>query len=112
MNLYAELMDEMPDLHPGCLVASITYQEQMFDPEVRRMNRECVLGLRRRFADWLAECAERHPPAGLVDVNALADQVTVVLEGGIIISKALNDRAILGRQLRLFRDHVKMAFGA
>ena len=112
LNLYAEVMDEMPDLHPGCLVATITYQDQMFDAEVRRMNRDSVLALRQRFADWLAEVADRYPPASIVDVNALADQVTVVVEGGIILSKALGDRKLMGRQMRLFRDHVKTVFAA
>src|ERR1044071_5850391 len=87
LNLYAEMMDEMPELHPGCLVASITYQEQLFDAEVRRMNVDSVLALRRRFADWLAEAVARHPGAGLVDVNALADHVTVIVEGAIVLSK-------------------------
>ena len=112
LNLYAELMDDMPDLHPGCLVATITYQDQMFDAEVRRMNVESVVALRERFADWLAEAAERHPPSGLVDVNALADHVTVIVEGAIILSKALSDRQLMGRQMRLFREHVKLLFGA
>ena len=112
LNLYAELMDEMPDLHPGCLVATITYQDRMFDAEVRRMNRESVLALRQRFADWLADVAGRHPPQVVIDVNAMADQVTVIVEGAIILSKALNDRRLMGRQMRLFRDHVKTVFGA
>ena len=112
LNLYAELMDDMPDLHPGCLVATITYQDQMFDAEVRRMNVESVVALRGRFADWLAEAAARHPPEGLVDVNALADHVTVIVEGAIILSKALSDRLLMGRQMRLFREHVKLLFGA
>ena len=112
LNLYAELMDEMPDLHPGCLVATVTYQDQMFDREVRRMNAESVVALRQRFADWLAEAAARHPPPHLVDVNALADHVTVIVEGAIILSKALSDRQLMGRQMRLFREHVKLLFGA
>jgi AcrR family transcriptional regulator len=111
LNLYAEVMDEMPDLHPGCLVATITYQDQMFDAEVRRMNRESVLALRQRFADWLSEVAESHPPKELIDVNAMADQVTVIVEGAIILSKALGDRHLMGRQMRLFREHVKTVFG-
>ena len=53
LNLYAEMMDEMPELHPGCLVATITYQEQMFDSAVREMNAESVIALRLRFANWL-----------------------------------------------------------
>jgi AcrR family transcriptional regulator len=111
LNLYAEVMDNMPDLHPGCLVATITYQDQMFDREVRRMNQESVLALRRRFAVWLGQIVERHPPRVPVDVDAMADHVTVVVEGGIILSKALADRQLMGRHLRLFRDHLKFVFG-
>jgi len=112
LNLYAELMDEMPELHPGCLVATITYQEQMFDRAVREMNAESVIALRLRFANWLGEIAARHPPSVAVELTALADNVTVIVEGAIILSKALNDRGLMGRHLRLFRDHVKFVFGA
>jgi TetR/AcrR family transcriptional regulator, transcriptional repressor for nem operon len=112
LNLYAELMDEMSDLHPGCLVATITYQEQLFDAEVKRMNADSVRALRRRFADWLEEIAVRHPPLAVIDLDALADHLTVVVEGGIILSRALADRRLMGRHLRLFRDQVKQIFGA
>jgi AcrR family transcriptional regulator len=112
LNLYAEMMDEMPELHPGCLVATITYQEQMFDAAVREMNAESVLALRLRFANWLLEIAARHRPLYPVDLQAMADNVTVIVEGAIILSKALNDRGLMGRHTRLFRDHVKLVFGA
>jgi hypothetical protein len=82
----------------------------MFDPAVREMNRDSVIALRRRFADWLAEIVARHPGAA-IDVDALADHLTVVVEGGIILSRALSDRSLMGRHLRLFREHVKAAFG-
>ena len=109
LNLYAEMMDDMPELHPGCLVATITYQEQMFDAEVRRMNVDGVLALRKRFADWLGEIVDHQPNASLVDVNALADHLTVIVEGAIILSKALDDRRLMGRHMRLFREQVKQA---
>ena len=112
LNLYAEMMDEMPDLHPGCMVAAITYQEQMFDAEVRRMNVDGVLALRKRFADWLGEIVDHQANASLVDVNALADHLTVIVEGAIILSKALDDRRLMGRHMRLFREQVKQAFAA
>ena len=110
LNLYAQMMDDMETLHPGCLVASITYQEQMFDAEVRRMNVDGVLALRKRFADWLGEIVDHQPNASLVDVNALADHLTVIVEGAIILSKALDDRQLMGRHMRLFREQVKQAF--
>jgi TetR/AcrR family transcriptional regulator, transcriptional repressor for nem operon len=112
LNLYAETMDEMPDLHPGCLVAAITYQEQMFDRDVRRMNADSILGLRARFREWLDEIGAKHPPKIDTDLDALADQLTAVVEGSIILSKALSDPRLMGRQMRLFRDHVKLIFGA
>jgi AcrR family transcriptional regulator len=112
LNLYAELMDEMPELHPGCLVATVTYQDQLFDAEVKRMNTDSVLDLRRRFGGWLAEIAARHPPQDFVDLDALADHLTVVVEGAIILSRALGDRRLMGRQMRLYRDQVKAVFGA
>ena len=111
LKLYADVMDEMPDLHPGCLVATITYQDQMFDGEVRRMNRDSVLALRERFGHWLTEIAMRHPPRHPVDLDALADHVTVIVEGAIILSRALGDRGLMGRQMRLFREQVKGIFG-
>jgi TetR/AcrR family transcriptional regulator, transcriptional repressor for nem operon len=110
LNLYAEVMDEMPELHPGCLVATITYQEQLFDREVRRMNVESVLALRRRFSEWLAEIAALYPWRSDTDLEALADNLTVIVEGSIILSKALGDRTLMGRQTRLFRDHIKLIF--
>jgi hypothetical protein len=46
------------------------------------------------------------------DLVAVADQVTTVVEGAIILSKATGDLQLMGRQMRLFRDHVKLVFGA
>lgn len=112
LNLYAGVMDEMTELHPGCLVASITYQEQFFENRVRGMNLDYVLNLRARFNAWLEKAAAAHPPRTAIDLEALADQVTTVVEGAIVLSRATGDLNLMGRQMRLFRDHVKLIFGA
>ncbi|WP_310467975.1 TetR/AcrR family transcriptional regulator [Sphingomonas sp.] len=112
LNIYAQMMDDMEVLHPGCMVASITYQERMFDAEVKQMNVDYLLRMRRRFAVWFKEIAADHPPKGDVDLDALADNLTAIVEGAIILSKALNDEGLMGRQTRLFRNHVKLIFGA
>ncbi|RVT94561.1 TetR/AcrR family transcriptional regulator [Sphingomonas crocodyli] len=111
IRLFAETMDDLPELHPGCLAASITYQERFFDREVTRLIRETAIGWRTRFHDWLSEIAELYPPAIPADLTALADHFTVVADGGIITSRALGDKAIIGRQMRLLHDHVKLLFG-
>lgn len=112
LNLYAQMMDDMEALHPGCMVASITYQERMFDAEVRQMNIDYLLRMRRRFAGWLEHIIARHPPAAEVDIDGLADNLTAIVEGAIILSKALSDQGLMGRQTRLFRNHIKLIFGA
>lgn len=112
LNLYAQMMDDMETLHPGCMVASITYQERMFDAEVRQMNVDYLLRTRQRFAHWLKQSTAKYPPAAGVDIDGLADNLTAIVEGAIILSKALSDQGLMGRQTRLFRNHVKLIFGA
>jgi AcrR family transcriptional regulator len=112
LNLYAQMMDDMESLHPGCMVASVAYQERMFDAELRQMNVDYIVRMRRRFREWLERASSKHPPSEDVDLDALADNLTVIIEGAIILSRSLRDPALMGRQTRLFRHHVKAIFGA
>jgi AcrR family transcriptional regulator len=112
LNLYAQMMDDMETLHPGCMVASIAYQERMFDTELKQMNVDYILRMRTRFAGWLVDICGKSPPSGDVDIDALADNLTTIIEGAIILSRALRDPGLMGRQTRLFRNHIKLIFGA
>ena len=49
LKLLAEMMSDLPETHPGCMVASFCYQEQLFNKKIRELNRAGVLGWRRRF---------------------------------------------------------------
>ena len=111
LNLYAETVDGLEELHPGCLVASIVYQDQVFDREIQRLNSEAVIRWRARFLGWLEAIDEKYEPVLPIDREALADGLSAVVEGSIILAKALDDRALMGRQIRLFRDMVKTAYG-
>jgi AcrR family transcriptional regulator len=112
LNLYAQMMDDMEALHPGCMVASVAYQERMFDSELKQMNVDYILRMRKRFAAWFDEVSERHPPKADVDIGALADNLTAIIEGAIILSRSLQDQSLMGKQTRLFRNHIKLIFGA
>lgn len=111
LNLYAQLMDDMETLHPGCMVASVAYQERMFDAGLKQMNVDYILRMRRRFRDWLEEVSVTYPPKLDVDLEALADSLTVLIEGAIILSRSLRDQSLMGKQTRLFRNHIKLIFG-
>ena len=112
LNLYAQMMDDMESLHPGCMVASVAYQERMFDAELKQMNVDYILRMRRRFRNWLEEVIAAHPPRDLVDLDALADHLTTIVEGAIVMSRSLQDLRLMGGQTRLFRSYVKLLFAA
>ena len=53
LKMMAEMMGDLPNGHPGCLVASYCYQDRLFDREVRELNTAAVLNWRRRFRQRL-----------------------------------------------------------
>ena len=112
LNLYAQMMDDMEALHPGCMVATVTYQERLFDARMKQMNVDYLEGMRARFRAWFEGISERYPPRSEVDLDALSDHLTIIVEGAIIYAKALRDPDMMGRQTRLFRSHIKLLFGA
>ncbi len=112
LDLYAEAMDEMEELHPGCLVAAILYQEQAFDREVRKVLFDTAMRWRARFRQWFLDIETRYRPVTAIDLDTIADSFSAMIEGSIVLTRALNDRKLLGRQLRLFRDMVKTTYTA
>ncbi|MDO9487131.1 MAG: TetR/AcrR family transcriptional regulator [Sphingomonadaceae bacterium] len=110
LKLFAETMDDLPELHPGCLVSAITYQDRSFDHEVSRLIEEGVRSWRARFHGWLLKIADRYPPRLPVDLEALADHFNVIVDGSIMTSRALRDPSIIGRQTRLMHDFVRLLF--
>jgi TetR/AcrR family transcriptional regulator, transcriptional repressor for nem operon len=112
LKMLAELLEDLPATHPGCLVASYCYQDRLFDQSVRDMNRDGVLSWRARFRKRLEEIAEHYPPAIDVDFDGMADMVSSLVDGGIILSKVVHDKDILPGQVMLYREFVKMVFTA
>jgi AcrR family transcriptional regulator len=110
LRLLAEMMADLPGAHPGCLVASFVYQDQLLSPEVRGLTRAGVEGWRRIFRDRLEAIAARYPPRIAVDLGALADMAGTLVDGGIILSRVLDDKDVLPRQVMLYREFVRAVF--
>jgi len=110
LKLLSEMMADLPNGHPGCLVATYTYNERLFDKEVRDLNMRSVLAWRARFRKILDEIVAIYPPRDETDLDALADMVSNAVEGGIVMSKALRDPKVLAHQILLFRSYIKLLF--
>ncbi len=110
LKMMSEMMADLPGGHPGCLVASYCYQDRLFDKEVRDLNAAAILNWRRRFRERLELIAARYPPRTGIDLDDLADMLSVVADGGIILSKVVKDPGVLPRQVMLYRDFVRAVF--
>ena len=110
LKMLSELMADLPGGHPGCLIAAYCYQDRLFDREVQALNTAAVLAWRKRFRARLDLIAARYPPRIAIDLDDLADMLSAIADGGIILSKVVKDEGALPRQMMLYRDFVRAVF--
>jgi AcrR family transcriptional regulator len=110
LQLFAEMTAQMKEVHPGCLAAAFTYQDQLFNREIHELNRQSALSWRHRFRARFDAIVERYPPRSTVDLDALSDMAATLIEGGLVLGRMLQDPAILPQQIRLYRDFVRAIF--
>lgn len=110
MRLMAERYVEVPGGYAGCILASATYQDRLFDAEVKAANRRAHLAWRDRFRPHFERIAAAHPPRDPVDAGEMADMVNAVIEGGMILARGMGDPQVLVRQVLLARQMVRTVY--
>ncbi len=111
VNLLAEAMENMTYVHPGCLVASYTYASQLFDEDIKALLAGGTLDWRRLFRAQLLKIEQTREAAIEVDLDTLADMLSSVIEGGIILSRVLDDKYVLVNQLKQYRNYLRLLYG-
>ena len=86
------------------------YQEQLFNRDVVEFDASASLGWRKRFRERFELIARTYPPKIHVDFDALADMMSGLVDGGIILSRVLKDKELLPKQVMLYRDFVRAVF--
>ena len=112
LKLLAELARDLPGGHPGCVIASICYQERLFDRQILALNASSVTSWNRRFLGYLEDIAAIHPPHEPVDLVDLANMLSCTFDGAIIMAKVLNDPTHLERQVLAYRTFIKLLFSS
>ncbi len=110
LKLLAETMADLPEAFPGCLVATFCYQERLFNSDVHALNHEIVLRWRARFRESLEAIEARYSACEDVELDALADMISSVIEGGLVLGRATGDSAILPHQLMQMRTYIKLLY--
>lgn len=110
LKLFADMMGEMTEAHPGCMVAAVCYQEQLFDREILELNKRAFTAWRERFLERLERVAAAYPQKIPVDMRVLADMSMVLADGGITASKTLKEPKIVAEQFLMYRAFVRAVF--
>ena len=110
LKLYAEGMEDETVDHPGCMVATVTFQDQAWDPQARKLVIDMVVAWRERFIAWLEEIAEAYPPKGKATLEDLADAILAFTYGGMTLVRALGEPRAIARQTLMFRETVRLHF--
>lgn len=111
-RLIAEHMAELPGGHPGCIVAAMTYQDRLFDREVRQRIAASTAAFVDYFHGLLGRVAEVHAPREPVDLRQLALTITSVIDGAIVLDNSLGGAGVLPDQLRMLGMHLRFVFEA
>ncbi|HQZ13079.1 MAG TPA: TetR/AcrR family transcriptional regulator [Devosia sp.] len=110
LTLLAERLTEMPAGHPGCIVASLSYQDRLFDRNVRAAVNSNMAGWSSHFRAMLGEIAQAYPPRLPVNLDHVARMVCCLIDGGIVMSKGLGMPDVLPEQLLMARNHIRLLF--
>jgi TetR/AcrR family transcriptional repressor of nem operon len=110
LTLFSERMAEIPEGHPGCMVATMSYQDRLFDRQVRATVTKIMADWSGYFRTMLGEIAEAYPPRLPVDLDQVARMVCCVIDGGIIMGKGLGMPGVLPEQLLMVRNHIRLLF--
>ena len=110
MRFMAEGYAEVPGGYAGCILAAATYQDRLFDGEVKAANRRAHLAWRDRFRGHFERIALAYPPREPVDAGDMADMLSAVIEGGMILARGMGDPQVLVRQVLQARQMVKAVY--
>ena len=110
LKMLSEIFADLPNGHPGCVIASVCYHERLFSRDVLEFSENAVLDWRRRFHERLERIAEKYPPRIDISLSDLADMVSCVGDGGIILSRVTRNPQALPTQLNLYRDFIRLVF--
>jgi TetR/AcrR family transcriptional repressor of nem operon len=112
VGLFREHAAALTEPYPGCLFASYCSEQQLFEPRTLRVIETTMQAWRQRVGEKLRQTAEAQAPRLPVDLDGLADMLTVVFEGAFIVSKAMKDPQVVAEQLGHYRNYLELLFDA
>ena len=112
LKLLSEKLGSMKQTHPGCLVASFTYESQQFRQDIRDLVRLGMERWRKMIVDQLEQVNAQYAPQSDISPETLADMFTATIEGGIMLARNFDDNRLLVNQIMAYRTFLRILYGA
>ena len=109
-ELFLPMLENAPKAHGGILVSTYTFQDQHHNKAVRELAQRSVSDRRDMILDRLEIVARKYTPRPGLELTDLANLAMTIVEGGIIMADMLDDRSLMPKQLRMYREFVRYAF--
>lgn len=98
--------------NPGCLFASYSYEQQLFDAQTIEVSRSSVRLWRAVIGGKLRQAVAQRAPLLQVEPEELADMLNAVIEGAIIQSRIMSEPQALSQQLAHYRNYLELLFAS
>lgn len=110
LRLFEEWLDGLGGPLAGCVFATFTHESAKLDPDLLEL-------VRRELAQWeliyerkFQAVLDTRTPRAPTTAKALAEHITTLIEGGIVLANAHRDPRWLQRQVQSFRQYLELLF--
>jgi TetR/AcrR family transcriptional repressor of nem operon len=91
----------------GCLIGAFALELAETQPEVRAKVSQIFRGLADHFEKLFTPLCKQHRGPDTPSPRELAEQMLAVIEGGVVLSRAHNDKRMVPQALRCFRRYLE-----
>lgn len=95
----------------GCLLGTFVQELSATHPKIRSVCASCFAEGSQSFTRDLEEAKARYAPQANWSAQSLAEHLTAVAQGAIILAKAKQDPAVMVESLTHYREYLKSLFG-
>ena len=95
----------------GCLLGNFVQELAKTHPKIRDVCAECFDDQAERFQQFLNEAKAKYAPHAKWSTASVASHLIAVLQGGIILAKARQDRGAVAENLGHFRVYLRHLLG-
>jgi TetR/AcrR family transcriptional repressor of nem operon len=95
----------------GCLLGMFVQELSDTHPTIRTVCATCFDDAAGGFKLDLDEAKAKYAPRARISTQSLAEHLTAVLQGSIILAKAKQDPKVMTESLWHFREYLKCIFG-